>query len=225
MPFDGMLSPEKETMTAIRVLIADDHPLIIEGLVAALKRLGLRVIGQVEKAAEVIDKYLQAQPDVLVLDVRFGPGPTGLDVARELIAREPKARIVFYSQFDQNEVIREAYRLGGAGFITKNTPPETLARAIGEVHAGRTYFLPEIAERLALLGVRGDQSPRSILDQREIEVFMMLSRGFTNNEIAERMNLSAKTIGAIAQAVKEKLGVQRATDMTRLAVRHGMLDP
>lgn len=82
MPFDGMLSPEKETMTAIRVLIADDHPLIIEGLVAALKRLGLRVIGQVEKAAEVIDKYLQAQPDVLVLDVRFGPGPTGLDVAR-----------------------------------------------------------------------------------------------------------------------------------------------
>ena len=225
MPFDGMLSPEKETMTAIRVLIADDHPLIIEGLVAALKRLGLRVIEQVEKAAEVIDKYLQAQPDVLVLDVRFGPGPTGLDVARELIAREPKARIVFYSQFDQNEVIREAYRLGGAGFITKNTPPETLARAIGEVHAGRTYFLPEIAERLALLGVRGDQSPRSILDQREIEVFMMLSRGFTNNEIAERMNLSAKTIGAIAQAVKEKLGVQRATDMTRLAVRHGMLDP
>lgn len=142
-----------------------------------------------------------------------------------MIAREPKARIVFYSQFDQNEVIREAYRLGGAGFITKNTPPETLARAIGEVHAGRTYFLPEIAERLALLGVRGDQSPRSILDQREIEVFMMLSRGFTNNEIAERMNLSAKTIGAIAQAVKEKLGVQRATDMTRLAVRHGMLDP
>ena len=225
MPFDGMLSPEKETMTAIRVLIADDHPLIIEGLVAAFKRLGLRVIRPVEKAAEVIDKYLQAQPDVLVLDVRFGPGPTGLDVARELIAREPKARIVFYSQFDQNEVIREAYRLGGAGFITKNTPPETLARAIGEVHAGRTYFLPEIAERLALLGVRGDQSPRSILDQREIEVFMMLSRGFTNNEIAERMNLSAKTIGAIAQAVKEKLGVQRATDMTRLAVRHGMLDP
>lgn len=212
-------------MTALRVLIADDHPLIIEGLVAALKRLGLRVAGHVQAATEVIAKYMQVQPDVLVLDVRFGPGPTGLDVARELIARDPNARIVFYSQFDQNEVIREAYRLGGAAFITKNTPPEVLARAIGEAHAGRTYFLPEIAERLALLGVRGDQSPRAMLDEREVEVFMLMAGGLTNNEIAERMNLSAKTIGNIGQAVKEKLGVQRATDMTRLAVRHGMLDP
>jgi two-component system, NarL family, invasion response regulator UvrY len=212
-------------MTALRVLIADDHPLIIEGLVAALKRLGLRVAGHVEAATEVIAKYMQIQPDVLVLDVRFGPGPTGLDVARELIARDPNARIVFYSQFDQNEVIREAYRLGGAAFITKNTPPEVLARAIQEAHAGRTYFLPEIAERLALLGVRGDQSPRAMLDEREVEVFMLMARGLTNNEIAERMNLSAKTIGNIGQTVKEKLGVQRATDLTRLAVRHGMLDP
>ena len=212
-------------MTALRVLIADDHPLIIEGLVAALKRLGLRVAGHVQAATEVIAKYMQVRPDVLVLDVRFGPGPTGLDVARELIAHDANARIVFYSQFDQNEVIREAYRLGGAAFITKNTPPELLALAIGEAHAGRTYFLPQIAERLALLGVRGDQSPRSILDEREVEVFMLMAGGLTNNEIAERMDLSAKTIGNIGQAVKEKLGVQRATDMTRLAVRHGMLDP
>ena len=212
-------------MTALRVLIADDHPLIIEGLIAALKRLGLRVAGHVQVATEVIAKYMQTRPDVLVLDVRFGPGPTGLDVARELIARDANARIVFYSQFDQNEVIREAYRLGGAAFITKNTPPEVLARAIGEAHAGRTYFLPEIAERLALLGVRGDQSPRSMLDEREVEVFMLMAGGLTNNEIAERMNLSAKTIGSVGQALKEKLGVQRATDMTRLAVRHGMLDP
>jgi two-component system invasion response regulator UvrY len=212
-------------MTALRVLIADDHPLIIEGLVAALKRLGLRVVGHVEVATDVIAKYMQTQPDVLVLDVRFGPGPTGLDVARELIARDANARIVFYSQFDQNEVIREAYRLGGAAFITKNTPAEVLARAIGEAHAGRTYFLPEIAERLALLGVHGEQSPRAMLDEREVEVFMLMAGGLTNNEIAERMNLSAKTIGNIGQAVKEKLGVQRATDLTRLAVRHGMLDP
>jgi two-component system, NarL family, invasion response regulator UvrY len=212
-------------MAALRVLIADDHPLIIEGLIGALKRLGLRVAGQVQRATDVVANYMQTRPDVLVLDVRFGPGPTGLDVARELIARDANARIVFYSQFDQNEVIREAYRLGGAAFITKDTRPEVLARAIGEAHAGRTFFLPEIAERLALLGVRGDPSPRSMLDEREVEVFMLMAGGLTNNEIAERMSLSAKTIGSIGQSVKEKLGVQRATDMTRLAVRHGMLDP
>jgi two-component system, NarL family, invasion response regulator UvrY len=212
-------------MTALRVLIADDHPLIIEGLIGALKRLGLRVAGQVQRATDVVANYTQTRPDVLVLDVRFGPGPTGLDVARELIARDANARIVFYSQFDQNEVIREAYRLGGAAFITKDTRPDVLARAISEAHAGRTFFLPEIAERLALIGVRGDPSPRAMLDEREVEVFMLMAAGLNNNEIAERMSLSAKTIGNIGQAVKEKLGVQRATDMTRLAVRHGMLDP
>jgi two-component system, NarL family, invasion response regulator UvrY len=212
-------------MTALRVLIADDHPLIIEGLIGALKRLGLRVAGQVQRATDVVASYMQTRPDVLVLDVRFGPGPTGLDVARELIARDANARIVFYSQFDQNEVIREAYRLGGAAFITKDTRPDVLARAISEAHAGRTFFLPEIAERLALIGVRGDPSPRAMLDEREVEVFMLIAAGLNNNEIAERMSLSAKTIGSIGQAVKEKLGVQRATDMTRLAVRHGMLDP
>lgn len=212
-------------MAQVRVMIADDHPLIIEGLSAALKRLGLMIVGQAETTAAVIPKFVESRPDVLVLDVRFGPGPTGLDVARELLVKAPSARIVFYSQFDQDEIVREAYRLGGAAFITKNTAPEALARAIEEAHAGKTYFLPEIAERMALLGVRGDSSPRSRLDDREIEVFMQLADGFTNNEIAARMKLSAKTIGTIGQAVREKLGVQRATDLTRLAVRHGMIDP
>lgn len=212
-------------MAQVRVMIADDHPLIIEGLSAALNRLGLIVVGQVETTAAVIPKFVETKPDVLVLDVRFGPGPTGLDVARELLAEAPSARIVFYSQFDQDEVVREAYRLGGAAFITKNTAPQALARAIEEADAGKIYFLPEIAERMALLGVRGDTSPRSRLDDREIEVFMQLADGFTNNEIAARMKLSAKTIGTIGQAVREKLGVQRATDLTRLAVRHGMIDP
>lgn len=212
-------------MAQVRVMIADDHPLIIEGLSAALKRLGLMVVGQAETTAAVIPKFVEAKPDVLVLDVRFGPGPTGLDVARELLVKAPSARIVFYSQFDQDEIVREAYRLGGAAFVTKNSAPQALARAIEEAHAGKTYFLPEIAERMALLGVRGDTSPRSRLDDREIEVFMQLADGFTNNEIAARMKLSAKTIGMIGQAVREKLGVQRATDLTRLAVRHGMIDP
>lgn len=78
----------KPKVQAVRVLIADDHPLIIEGISAALKRLGLKVVGQVETAQEVIPKYAECQPDVLVLDVRFGPGPTGLDVARVLAPTE-----------------------------------------------------------------------------------------------------------------------------------------
>ena len=212
-------------MATIKVLLADDHPLILEGLRAALSKRGMKVVGEVGSAGEVIGRFKQTRPDVLVLDLRFGPGATGLDVARELLGEQPDARVVFYSQFDQDEVIRDAYRLGAAAFVTKNQAPDVLAQAITDAAQGKTFFIPAIAERLALLGVRGDDSPRAKLDAREAQVFVQLANGFTNNEIAERMSLSAKTIGVIAQTIREKLGVQRAAEMTRLAVRYGMIDP
>ncbi|MBK1687809.1 response regulator [Rubrivivax gelatinosus] len=212
-------------MAPVRVLLADDHPVIIEGLRAALVRHDVEVVGQVECAQQVVSAYLEAKPDVLVLDVRFGPGPTGLDVARSLRERAPAARIVFYSQFDQDEVIREAYRLGAAAFITKNTLPAELASAIHAAANGKTYFLPAIAERLALLGLRGEESPRARLEARELDIFVQLATGATNNEIAERMGLSTKTISTIAQAVKEKLGVHRPAEITRLAMRYGLIEP
>jgi two-component system invasion response regulator UvrY len=209
----------------IKVLLADDHPLILEGLKAALTKRNMRIVGETGSAEEVVSLFRQCRPDVLVLDLRFGQGATGMDVTRSLLSKDPEARIVFYSQFDQNEVIREAYRLGAMAYVTKNQPPGVLASAIEEAARGKTYFVPAIAERLALLGVRGDESPRSRLDAREAEVFVQLANGLTNNEIAERMSLSSKTIGVIAQAIREKLGVQRAAEMTRLAVRYGMIDP
>jgi DNA-binding NarL/FixJ family response regulator len=212
-------------MSSTRVLLADDHPLIVEGISAVLRRLGFVIVGSVSSASEVIAKYAETSPDVLVLDVRFGPGPSGLDVGRQLLAEYAKARIVFYSQFDQDAVIREAYRIGGAAFITKNTDPGILAAAINAAFAGETYFLPRIAERLALLGLRQDPSPASKLESREIDVFTQLAQGFTNLEIAERMKLSTKTISIINQSIKDKLGVHRAAELTRLAVRHGMIEP
>ena len=212
-----------KTPKSIRVLIADDHPLIVVGLTTALSHLDIEVVDHVAVAGEVVPKYAETKPDVLVLDIRFGEGATGLDVARELLHRFPAARIVFYSQFDQDETITEAYRVGGAAFIPKNTSPSLLADAIKHVHTGQTYFLREIAERLALIGVRGDESPNSKLEAREIEVFKLMAQGLTNNEMAEKMNLSPKTISTISQTVKEKLGVDRQADITRLAVKHLMI--
>jgi two-component system invasion response regulator UvrY len=215
----------EEFMPAIRVLIADDHPLIVEGISAALLRLGFAVVGSVASAEAVLQKYAAVLPDVLVLDVRFGPGPSGLDVGRQLLAEYPKARIVFYSQFDQDAVISEAYRLGGAAFITKNTEPAMLAAAVSAAFSGTTYFLPRIAERLALLGLRQDPSPASKLESREIDVFTQLAQGLSSVEISERMKLSTKTISIITQSIKEKLGVHRPAELTRLAVRHGLIEP
>lgn len=213
-------------MKPIRVLIADDHPLIIEGLTTALARFGIEVAGQAKTPNEVLSLYLTCTPDVVVLDIRFGnAGPSGLDVARETLQRYPDARIVIYSQFDQTEIVREAYRIGCVGFVPKSNTLEVLAEAIKHVCRGKTHFLPEIAERLAMIGVKGDDSPQSKLEARELEVFRLMAQGRTNAEIAETMGLSPKTISLTSQLVKDKLGVQRAAEITRLAVRYGVIEP
>jgi DNA-binding NarL/FixJ family response regulator len=90
---------------------------------------------------------------------------------------------------------------------------------------GKLYFLPQIAERLANLSVRGDASPQSQLDQRGLEIFKLMAEGLTNAEIAEKLNLSTKTISNISQSVKEKLGVHRQAYITKLAVKHGLIEP
>ncbi|RZL02898.1 MAG: response regulator transcription factor [Rubrivivax sp.] len=213
-------------MSQISVMIADDHPLIVEGLTSVLARHGLTVAGSASEASAVVDTLVSLQPDVLVLDLRFGDGGIGgLDILQELQARQVPAKVVVYTQFDQDEVVREAYKRGAKAFVTKNTDPGELADTIVKVHQGETVFTPSIANRLALMSVRGDESPLSKLQPREVEVFKLMAQGLTNVEIAEHMNLSPKTISMTSQAIKDHLGIHRPADITLLAVRCGLIEP
>lgn len=213
-------------MTQISVMIADDHPLIVEGLTSVLTRHGLKVIGSSNVASTVADTVATLQPDVLVLDMRFGDGDIGgLDVLQVLQARQSPVRVVVYTQFDQDEVVREAYKRGAKAFVTKNTDAAELADTITRAHAGETVFLPSIANRLALMSVRGDESPLAKLQPREIDVFKLMAQGLTNVEIAERMSLSPKTISMTSQAIKDQLGIHRPADITLLAVKCGLIEP
>jgi DNA-binding NarL/FixJ family response regulator len=169
--------------------------------------------------------YAQEKPDVLVLDIRFGTELTGLDAAQNVLKADPGARIVFLSQFDQDSLIKETYRLGAHAFVTKDCDPADLATAVRHAHEGKLYFPPQIAERLASIAVRGDVSPQSQLDERGLEIFKLMAEGLTNAEIAEKLNLSTKTISNTSQAIKEKLGVHRQANITLLAVKHGLIAP
>jgi two-component system invasion response regulator UvrY len=212
-------------MNLIKVMIADDHPLIVEGLSSVLSRHGLEVVGAESDASAVVATWQKLQPDVLVLDLRFGDGGVGgLDVLQTLIDGHPGAKVVIYTQFDQSTVVREAYKRGAKAFIPKSTDPSDMAEVLIKVHQGETVFLPDIANRLAMLSVHGDQSPVSRLQPREIEVFKMMAQGLTNVEIAERMHLSPKTISTTSQSIKDQLGVQRAADITLLAVKSGLIE-
>ncbi|MYM26991.1 response regulator [Duganella sp. CY15W] len=212
-------------MKKIRVMLADDHPIVMTGFAMSLEGQGLEVVAQARTPEEALSQFGQLKPDVIVLDMRFGEQLTGLDVARQILAQTPEAAIVFLSQFDQDALIKETYRLGARAFMTKDCDPADLAAAVRRAQAGQLYFLPHIAERLANLSVRGDASPQSQLDERALEIFTLMAEGLTNAEIAEKLDVSTKTISNISQAVKEKLGVHRPAYITRLAVKHGLIEP
>lgn len=213
------------TTSTIRVLLADDHPLVMKGFAMALADYGIAVIGQAVSPDEAYLMHEELKPDVTILDIRFAKSETGLDVARKILKNHVDAKIMFLSQFDQDNLIKEAYRIGGYAFITKNCDPELLATAVRRAHEGEKFFMPEVAERLARLSIEGDTSPQSQLTDREIEIFTLMAKGLTNQEIADQLNLSAKTISNTSQAIKEKLGIHRAADITRLAVKFALLEP
>lgn len=212
-----------ECQTPIRVLLADDHPIVMTGFALSLEGEGMEVVGQVRTPQAAIQSYIVLQPDVVVLDIRFGAELTGLDAAKSILEQFSRANIIFLSQFDQDALIKETYRLGGRAFVTKDCDPADLAIAVQKAHVGELYFMPSIAERLANLSVRGDTSPQSLLDQRELAIFTMMAEGLTNVEIAEKLDLSPKTISNVSQAVKERLGIHRPALMTKLAVKYGLI--
>lgn len=209
----------------IKVLIGDDHSIVLRAVAMSLASYGIEVIGEAKTPGDVIRMYSDLAPDVLVLDIKFGEKKTGLDAAKEILQNHPDVKIVFLSQIDQDSLIKETYKIGGYAFITKDCDPIDLATAVTKAHEGELYFLPHIAERLANLSVRGDDSPWALLDQREVEIFKLMAQGCTNVEIAAKTSLSAKTISNTSQTIKEKLGMHRPAEITRLALRHGLIEP
>jgi two-component system, NarL family, invasion response regulator UvrY len=211
----------KASESRIRVLVCDDHPVIGPGLKETLKSYPVDVVGEVSESADIVAAYLQHEPDVVLLDFRYAPGTqTGFDVAVDLQKVAPNVRIVFYSQYDDDQTIQDAYRLRCSAFVTKATAIRTLVDAIKRAHEGKPYFLPDIAERLALIGLKGDDSPRSKLDARDFEIFKDLALGLTQEEIATKMGLGLKTVNIASRTIKEKLGVERTAGLTLLAVKH-----
>ncbi|MET3117885.1 two-component system invasion response regulator UvrY [Undibacterium sp. GrIS 1.8] len=219
-----MIEPAmKQEATSIRVVLADDHPIVMTGFAMSLQGQGIEVVAQAKTPAEAIQQFGDLQPDVLILDIRFGEHLSGFDVAKTILQNTASAQIIFLSQFDQDSFIKEAYRLGGKAFVTKDCDPADLAQAVRKAYAGELYFLPSIAERLANLSVRGDVSPQSMLDSRSLDIFTLLAEGLTNAEIAEKLDISTKTVSNTSQIIKEKLGVQRQAEMTKLALKHGLI--
>ena len=209
----------------IQVLLVDDHAVVRTGFRLLLQsQPDIQVAAEAPSGEAACQLYAELNPDVVVMDLGM-PGMGGLEALRRIRARNPAARILALSAHDDPMHARRALREGALGFLSKRSAPETLIEAIGTVAAGRRYIDPSLAQKLALAEIEGAaRSPIEQLSEREFEVFIRLAGGATVQKIADDLKLSASTIGTHLYNIKQKLGVVNQSELTLLAIRHGLIE-
>jgi two-component system invasion response regulator UvrY len=209
----------------IRVLLADDHAVVRMGFRLLLQSVAdLTVLAEAESGETACRLYLELKPDVVVMDLAM-PGMGGLEALRRIRARDPHARVLTLSAQDDPMHARRAMQEGALGFLSKRSAPETLIEAVTAVAAGRRYLDPVLAQKLALAEFEGAaKSPVERLSEREFEVFVRLAGGATVQRIAQDLNLSASTIGTHLYNVKQKLSAANQSELTLIAIRHGLIE-
>lgn len=209
---------------SIRVFLADDHRLLVEGFRHALKDFNIDVVEVAYSLEGLIDRYLEVKPDVLVIDVRFdnkNVAENGLDICEELLAKDTKAKIIVFSQFDDQYIIERAYKIGALAFVLKDESTDVLDQAIRTVAEGREFFSPQVAQLLARSSVK-DRNPCKLLDEKELRAFLLTADGESLADVAEAMDLSTKTVGNLLKSIKAKLGIDTPADFTKVAIRFGL---
>ena len=201
----------------MRVLIVDDHPIIVSGCRALLEGEPEIEVIEAQDGAAVSPPYFDNKPDVGVIDINL-PGYSGLELLRRILEREPEARLVIFSMNDDPTVAARAIEAGAKGYIAKNDDPTLFADAIKTVANGGRYLHPEMARRIAFL--RADPSPDAVsnLSARELEILRLLAAGRTMAQIADLLNVSYKTIANNCTQLKQKLGARSAMDLMRIAI-------
>lgn len=207
----------------IRVMLADDHQILLDGLRKLIDSTGdMKVVATATDAATAVAAAQEHRPDVLVLDVSMPGG--GLEVARRVREMELPTKIVILTMFSEDRYVMEAVRLGAAGYVLKRSADKDLLEAIRAVAAGEAYLTPA-AVRLLLATQQGDSGrAEPALSPREREVLRFTARGYSNLEIAERLFVSPKTVDTYRSRIMAKLDLHRRSELVEYALGHGLLE-
>lgn len=209
----------------IRVLIADDHPVVRDGLVAVLgTQPDFVVVGEASSGSEMIEQALRLTPDVILLDLEM-PGMDGVQALRELRVRQPDARVLAFTAFDTDERIVGAIRAGALGYLLKGAPRDELFNAIRVVSQGGSLLQPVVQSRLMdHLREERDRTPVEALTPREEQVLRLMAEGKTNKEIAAALSITERTVKFHVGAIFGKLGATNRTEAVRLAAQRGLVE-
>ena len=208
----------------IRIFIADDHPIVRQGLRRIVEEdPGMAIAGEAGDAATVLAALQSTAADLVLLDVSMPGGPF-LETLKELRTRHPTVRVLALSVHPEDQWAVRALRAGASGYLTKDHSPDQLLEAIRRVYRGGKYVSPTLAERLAeQLDGGTERAPHELLSDREFEVMRRLGNGLTITQIASELALSAKTVSTYRARILEKMAVESNADLVRYAARYGLI--
>jgi two-component system invasion response regulator UvrY len=209
---------------AIRIFIADDHPIVRQGLRRIVEAdAGMAIAGEAGDAASLCAALEHTATDVVLLDVSM-PGGLFLETLRELRAKHPTVRVLVLSVHPEDQWAVRALRAGASGYLTKDHSPDQLLDAIRRVYRGGKYVSPTLAEHLAEhLEGGAERAPHELLSDREFEVMRRLGSGLTVSQIASELAISAKTVSTYRTRILEKMAVATNAELVRYASKHGLI--
>lgn len=211
----------------MRVLIADDHTMVRESLVAVLRaEPDVEVVAQAADGLEAVALAERTRPDIVIVDLSM-PRLGGLEVVRRLRELLPQTRVLVLTMHQEDEYVLQAVRAGASGYLVKDSAAHELVEAVRRLHAGRAHFGPQAARALAEQMQNPERDagdPYGTLTSREREVFHLIAEGLTTKEIARRLDISVKTAENHRGRVLDKLGVRNTAELVRYALRRGLVE-
>jgi DNA-binding NarL/FixJ family response regulator len=210
----------------IKVLIADDHPVVREGLKQILsKATDMIVGGEALNGQEVLDKVRSEKWDVIILDLNM-PGKDGFEVLKEIRREKAKLPILILSIQSEEQIGVRVLRAGASGFLSKESAPKELLNAIRKIHTGGKFVSASLAERLAMeVEAKTDEEPHKLLSNREYQVLCLIASGKTINEIADQLSISDKTVRTYRERLLEKMKLKNDVELTHYAIQHKLIEP
>jgi two-component system, NarL family, invasion response regulator UvrY len=209
----------------ISILLVDDHPIVRQGYRRVLEnQRDFRVVAEAENAAGAYSAFKTHAPDIVVMDISM-PGASGLEAIRNIRARDGHARILVFSMHSEASLVKAAFNAGAGGYVTKSTEPAILIRAIRSVAHGERAMSDDVAQVLALESLTPSGSALDQLAEREIEILRQIAAGATNEEVAQNLHLSLKTVQNYHYMIKVKTGLKTDAQLVRLAAECGLTGP
>ncbi len=208
-----------------RILLVDDHPIVRQGIRQVLtSAFHPALVGEAANAEEGLNEARGTEWDVLVLDLTL-PGTSGLDLLKDLRRECPSLPVLVLSMHPPDQFARRAMNAGAAGYLTKDSAPTELVKAVTEVMSGRRYLNPAVLDELVLQH-QSEVSPRphDLLSDREYQVLRMIASGLTVTQVATRLSLSVKTISTYRARLLEKMNMRTTAELMHYGIQHGLVD-